>query len=101
MPTRRTIDAAVSAVLASTREAVRGTAAAVAERAVSEETFAELVVDQLLKLTGESLRARSAWQGYQGVSVARQLLDAFDRNCNRWPPEWQLAVADAALLIAR
>jgi tetratricopeptide (TPR) repeat protein len=100
MLTRRTIEAAASATLDALGQMYDGKPADIAERAVAEESFADLAVHQLLKLTSNGIRARSAWAGYQGVSVARQLLDAFDENWNCWEPVMSLAVADAAIAIA-
>ncbi len=54
MPTARTIDAAIAATLESAEEVLRGDGEGVAPRAVAEELFADLAVDQLLKLTGDS-----------------------------------------------
>ncbi len=94
MPTARTIDAAIAATLESVEETLRGDAETVAGR-----TVAELAVDQLLKLTADSLMERASWSGYQSVSVARQMLDRLRVNSFRWGPAWSLCVADAALAI--
>src|SRR5712692_10028838 len=101
MATARTIDAAISATLGSVEEVLPGYGESVARRAVAEERFADLAVDQLLKLTADCVLERSRWAGYHGASIARQLLDAFDANWRRWEPAGLLAVADAALFIAR
>ena len=97
MLTRRTIEAAASAAI----ESLGVDPADAARRAADEELFAELAVKQLLRLTGAELRARSTWAGYQGIAVARQLLEAFVHNWFRWEPSMSLIVADAALAIAR
>jgi tetratricopeptide (TPR) repeat protein len=100
MATARTIDAAISATLASAEEVLRGEGEGVARRAVAEERFADLAVDQLLKTTADSLMERASWSGYQSVSVARQLVERVRVNFFRWGPSWSRCVADAALVIA-
>ncbi len=97
----RTIDAAISATLGSVEEVLRGDGESVARRALAEERFADLAVDQLLRLTADSLMERASWSGYQSVSVARQLLERVRANLNRWGPSWSRCVADAALAISK
>jgi tetratricopeptide (TPR) repeat protein len=101
MLTRRTIEAAASATLESISEMFDGSPAEVAQRAVAEEAFADVAVHQLLKLTGDGMRARAVWPGYQGVAIVQRLLDEFIENVICWEPVMSLAVAETALAIAK
>src|SRR5712691_3320081 len=101
MPSRRTVDAAVTATLEWIEEALQGDALIVADRAAREDAFARLAVEGLLKLTLAELRQRSRWPGYEGVFVAQRLLDAYDAMWDSWMPLHSLAVTDAAVAVAK
>lgn len=100
MPTRRTIDAAVSATLEWIEDALEGDVAMVADRAAAEDAYARLAVKGLLNLSPADLRRRSRLSGYEGVLVVQRLLDTFDATWNCWTPLSSLTLADAAVTIA-
>src|SRR5438445_12854412 len=99
MPSRRTVDAAVTATLEWIEDALQGDAVIVADRAAREDAFARLAVEGLLNLTPAELRQRSRWRGYHGIFVAERLVEAFDAMWHSWMPLHSLAVTDAALAV--